>query len=106
MRDERYTSPETRTIQASGTYQISPRWQLTGNMFHDLQLKKLQNANAALNYTHACWNLHLESQWTNRPSGTSKASEFSFLLMVTFNGIGTFAFQQEGEQIRQTMRKL
>jgi len=97
--DVRYVSPETRTIRASGTYQISPRWQLTGNLFHDLQLKKLQNANASLTYTHACWNLHLESQWTNRPSGTSKASEFSFLLMVTFNGIGTFGYQAEGSSV-------
>ncbi len=99
MKDARFTTPETRAIRVAGTYRLSRQWRLSGNAHHDLQLKKLQNANVALDYTHACWGLHLDGQWINRPSGTSKASEFSFQVLVTFNGLGTIGYQAEGSSV-------
>jgi len=99
LKDKRFANPETRAIQVAGAFLISQRWKLTGNAHHDLQLKKLQNANVALDYTHACWGLHLDSQWINRPSGTSKASEFSFQILLTFNGLGAFGYQAEGSSV-------
>ncbi len=99
MKDARFTSPETRAIRVAGVYRLARRWTLSGNAHHDLQLKKLQNARVALDYTHACWGLHLDGQWINRPSGTSKASEFSFQVLVTFNGLGTIGYQAEGSSL-------
>jgi len=99
MKDARFATPETRAIRFAGIYRLTRRWKLSGNAYHDLQLKKLQNANVALDYTHACWGLHLDGQWINRPSGTSKASEFSFQVLVTFNGLGTIGYQAEGSSL-------
>jgi len=99
LKDERYSTPETRTLNLLGNVQISPRWALTGYMHRDLKLKLIQNASLDLKYTHACWNLKIGGMWLNRPTVTSNSKDFTYRILLEFKGFGNVGYQGAGKDI-------
>ncbi len=88
--DARLATPETQSLRVSGEFALTPRWKVSGSMFYDTLLKITQNASVALKYTHPCWNLLVEGYRTNRPTGTSTASDTGFRFLLGFKGLGRF----------------
>ena len=88
--DTRLAMPETQSLRASGEFSLTSRWRANGSMYYDTLLKITQHASAGITYKHPCWSLLVEGYRTNRPTGTSTASDIGFRFLLGFKGLGRF----------------
>ena len=86
--DARYSTP-AQLLDLSASTRLTPRWQATGRVQYDLVLKLSQQTAIGLQYNHACWRLGGEVYRINRRSGTTKAANFGFHLLLEFKGLGS-----------------
>jgi len=84
---ELFTTSET--FQATATAQISERWKAQGLINYDITKQLTQQINVSLGYSHPCWDIVIQGHRTNRPTGTSVASNTGAAILISFKGLGS-----------------
>ncbi len=84
---ELFTTSET--FQASATAQISEHWKAQGLVNYDITKQLTQQINVSIGYSHPCWDIVIQGHRTNRPTGTSVASNTGAAILISFKGLSS-----------------
>ena len=88
LTDARY-STASQLLNVSANLRLASRWLAGGSWQYDYQLKLTQQTTLGLQYQHPCWTLGAEGYRINRRTGTAKASNLGFRILLEFKGLGS-----------------
>jgi len=88
LTDARYTT-ESQLMNISTNLNLPGRWRANGNWQYDYLLKFTQQTTLGLKYQHPCWTAGTEVYRINRRTGTAKASNLGFRILLEFKGLGS-----------------
>ena len=88
LTDARYTT-ESQLLNVSANLRLANRWLASGRWQYDFLQKITQQTVLGLQYQHPCWKLGAEGYRINRRTGTAKASNLGFRILLEFKGLGS-----------------
>ncbi len=86
--DARYTT-ESQLLNISANLRLANRWQASGRWQYDFVQKISQRTALEVQYQHPCWKLGAEGYRINSRTGTAKASNLGFRILLEFKGLGS-----------------
>jgi len=88
LTDARY-STGSQLLNVSANLRLASRWLAGGSWQYDYLLKLTQQTSLGLQYQHPCWKIGAEGYRINRRTGTAKASNMGFRILLEFKGLGS-----------------
>ncbi|GAV19956.1 LPS-assembly protein [Mariprofundus micogutta] len=88
LTDARYTT-ESQLLNVAASLRLGNRWLAKGSWQYDHLLKISQYTSLGMQYQHPCWKLGAEGYRINRRTGTAKASNLGFRILLEFKGLGS-----------------